>query len=125
MKYEIILDDLLIEEIESPYDFTYDLSAKTVTENAAITATLSNEQLEAMNGCALIALYKDGRLTELKTREVTNLTKGNSVTTDAVTVSADISDGVYTVKAFLWDNATTSMAPICNALQISEPVAAQ
>lgn len=120
MNYEIILDDVLIEQIESPYDYTYDLSAKSVKKGASVTATLSNEKLATpMNGIAAIALYKDGILKECRITNVTNLALGSAVTTTAVTVPDDIDDGEYTVKAFLWEN--TNLIPMCRAKIISEP----
>ncbi len=120
MNYEIILDDVLIEQIESPYDYTYDLSAKSVKKGASVTATLSNEKLATpMNGIAAIALYKDGILKECHITNVTNLALGSTVTTTAVTVPDDIDDGEYTVKAFLWEN--TNLIPMCNTRIISEP----
>ncbi len=121
MNYEIILDDVLIEQIESPYDYTYNLSAKSVTKGASVTATLSNEKLdEPMNGMAAIALYKDGVLKECHITNVTNLASGSTVTTTAVTLPDDIDDGEYTVKAFLWEN--TAMLPMRSAAVISEPL---
>jgi|GEM_PF-5324508 len=121
MEYEIILDDVLIEQIESPYDYTYNLSAKSVTKGASVTATLSNEKLdEPMNGMAAIALYKDGVLKECHITNVTNLASGSTVTTTAVTLPDDIDDGEYTVKAFLWEN--TAMLPMRSAAVISEPL---
>ncbi len=118
MNYEIILDDVLIEQIESPYDYTYDLSAKSVKKGASVTATLSNEKLATpMNGIAAIALYKDGILKECHITNVTNLALGSAVTTTAVTVPDDIDDGEYTVKAFLWDKDT--MIPITDVTDIN------
>ena len=120
LNYEIILDDVLIEQIESPYDYTYDLSAKSVKKGASVTATLSNEKLATpMNGIAAIALYKDGILKECHITNVTNLALGSTVTTTAVTVPDNIDDGEYTVKAFLWEN--TNLIPMCRAKIISEP----
>ncbi len=120
INYEIILDDVLIEQIESPYDYTYDLSAKSVKKGASVTATLSNEKLATpMNGIAAIALYKDGILKECHITNVTNLALGSAVTTTAVTVPDDIDDGEYTVKAFLWEN--TNLIPMCRTKIISEP----
>lgn len=118
MPAEIIIDDILIEQIESPYDYTYNFNAATVTADKSISVTLSNEKLTTpMNGFASIALYKDGVLQECHITNVSNLAIGSTVTTSAVTVPSSLDDGVYTVKAFLWD---TDMNPICAAKTISE-----
>ena len=120
---EIIIDDLLVEAVEPPVDYTYSLSASEVKANAAITATLSNEKLDAINGVAIIALYKDGMLQECQLTSVTSLAKGEEVTTAAVTVPEDISDGEYTVRAFLWNDIDSTLSPKCAAKEITESAA--
>ena len=117
---DIIIDDILVQEIDPPVDYTYKLSKGTVTAGASITATLTNERLETMNATALVGLYKDGRLLEVKLATASAIEAGATVTTDAITVPNDINDGEYTVKAFLWDDLTNTLKPLQNAITITE-----
>ena len=39
---------------------------------------------------------------------------------DFVTVPDDISDGEYRVSAFLWEDNTSNLTPLCDAVSISE-----
>ena len=114
---DIYIDDILIQEVEAPRDYTFTANTGKITAVATLTATLTNERLESMDGIVIMALYKDKRFVEAKMVTASNLAKFASVTTDAITVPADISDGVYTAKAFLWDK---TLVPIQKAVVINE-----
>lgn len=118
---DIIIDDILIENIEAPVDYTFNISAKRITAGGAITAVLTNERDAAMNATAILALYKDNKLIDVKTVKAENLAKGQTVQTEAITVSSKIDDGVYAAKAFLWSDLTGSMEPIQPPIIIEEP----
>lgn len=118
---DIIIDEILIERIEAPVDYTFNINAKRITAGGAITAVLTNEREAAMNATAILALYKDNELIDVKTVKAENLAKGQTVQTEAITVSSKIDDGVYAAKAFLWSDLTGSMEPIQPPIVIEEP----
>lgn len=118
---DIIIDEILIERIEAPVDYTFNIDAKRITAGGAITAVLTNEREAAMNATAILALYKDNELIDVKTVKAENLAKGQTVQTEAITVSSKIDDGVYAAKAFLWSDLTGSMEPIQPPIVIEEP----
>ena len=113
----IIIDDILIEETQP----SLSLSADAITAGAKITASLTNDDVpEGVSATVIVALYKNSRLVEVKTAPVTALKRGGTVTTEAVTVPNDISDGNYKVSAFAWQDLSETLLPICAPLTLTE-----
>jgi uncharacterized repeat protein (TIGR02543 family) len=113
----IIIDDILIEETQP----SLSLSADAITAGAKITASLTNDDVpEGVSATVIIALYKDNILQKVKTVPATALKRGGTVTTEAVTVPSDISDGNYKVSAFAWQDLSETLLPICAPLTLTE-----
>jgi hypothetical protein len=122
----IYIDEILIEEVGVPRDYIFEMSTDEIKAGASITASITNENLSAgLSATVIVALYKDGKMIDVEKTDAARLSINESAVTLPVTVPENISDGVYTAKAFLWENATTTMKPICKALAISEPAAAE
>ena len=91
------------------------------TAGAKINASLTNADVpEGVSAAVIIALYKDGRLMEVKITPASRLVSGGTVTTEAITVPDDISDGDYKVSAFVWDNINGNMLPVCKKVTVAE-----
>lgn len=88
-----------VEEIEDNVSITGEI-AKGATLTAAVElAEFANHQL-------ILALYKDGVLTEVRSHAYTEQADATAV---SLTIPADAADGQYTVKVFAW----SEMDPLC------------
>ena len=97
------------------------LSTSSVSGGSEVFANVINTEFSGgMTGVLFTSLYKDNILLEVKQNYVIKLALGEKIMGDFVTVPDDISDGEYRVSAFLWEDNTSNLTPLCDAVSISE-----